>query len=104
MFEYSRSYNADEASNSGSCSDLESPCECSAANSPFAESTPVKVTTVDIGGQAYRLPTHLSKRFYLDLTYMTDEELISKYTLVKYTKHERSTSFWTPASAGDLKR
>lgn len=92
--------NIECSSDSGSCSDLESPLECSAAKSLFSQAPPVKVTTVDIGGQAYRVPKLLSKQFYLDLTFMEDEELISKYLLVLY---ENASSLWTQQSLGDRK-
>lgn len=109
MFEYRRSYldttnHVDCPSDSGSCSDLESPFESSAAKPPFSDTTPTKVTTVEISGQTYRAPSCLSKQFYLDLTYMTDDELISTYTLVKYIRQERNSSFWAFASMKDLKR
>lgn len=79
--------NIDCSSDSGSCSDLDSPLECSAAKVPRRPAA--KVTTVDISGQAYKVPKQLHKQFYLDLTFLEDEELISKYTLVPYK--ERSS-------------
>lgn len=94
------------SSDSGSCSELESPFECSAAKKPFTDPASTKITTVDIGGQAYRTPKLLSKQFYLDLTFLEDDELISKYALVKYiTKHQlNSSSFWNPRGTGHPKR
>lgn len=109
MFEYARTYldsedNVEFPGRSGSYSDLELPLESSAAKPPFSEQASSKITTVDIGGQTYRVPSQLSKQFYLDLTYMEDEELISTYMLVKYVKQKRPSSFWSRAKMGDLKR
>jgi hypothetical protein len=53
---------------------------------PMAINTaPEKVTTVEIRGQAYRVPAErIVKSFYRDITYMEDEELIYKYGLTPY--------------------
>lgn len=41
-----------------------------------------QITTVEIRGQPFQVPDPRNRQFYRDLTYLEDEELISKYGLV----------------------